>query len=217
MKLHEPSGLWFPDNEPRPQKMYDGLMKYINDMEFLLKILPPKADKRTCVQAGGHIGLWPLRLAPRFKKVLTFEPDPLAYEALLLNTQREPKIVAVQSALGEHHGVQPFSYYSGRTAVGTMSEVKQEGDLTADVLVYPLDDSYEDVAAIVLDIEGYEPWALRGARETIARCRPLIMCEMLKKSADEITSTLAEMGYLPIDNPINRKCRDVVFAFGGKA
>lgn len=215
MQLHEPSGLWFPDNEPRPQKMYDGLRKYINDADFMLSLLPPKSRKRTCVQAGGHIGMWPLKLAPYFAKVLTFEPDPLAYDALVRNTEKEPKIVCVNGAIGEHYGVQKFSYYSGRTAVGTMSEVKEEGDLSIDTLVYPLDDSHEDVAAIVLDIEGYEPWALRGARETIQRCRPLILCEMLRKSEAEIREVLASMNYLPVGNGFNSKCRDQLFAYEG--
>lgn len=216
MKYHAPSGLWFPANEPRPQKMYDGLMKYIRDSDFLLSLLQKKAASRVCVQAGGHVGMWPLHLAPRFRKVYTFEPDPLAYAALVENTRNEPKIVARHAALGEHVTVQPFSFYSGRTAVGTMTEIKDEGDLTANVWVERIDDLEEDVAAIVLDVEGYEPWALRGARRTLERCRPLVMCEMLKNSKQAITDTLAEMEYLPMDNPLNPKCRDVVFAFRGK-
>ncbi len=216
MKLHEPSGLWFPDNESRPQKMYDGLQKYINDANFMLSLLPKKAKKRLCVQAGGHIGVWPLKLAPYFSAVVTFEPDPLAFKALQRNVAGK-NILTVEAALGEATGEAEFSWYSGRTAVGTMVEVKDEGDQHSIVTVCSVDQfMYADVAAIVLDIEGYEPWALRGARQTIERCRPLILCEMLKKSAPLITSTLAEMGYQPIDNPVNRKCRDMVFAYGGQ-
>ncbi len=217
MKLHEPSGLWFPDNEPRPQKMYDGLMKYINDMDFMLSLLPKKAGKRSCVQAGGHIGVWPLKLAPHFDRVYTFEPDPYAYDALVQNTRGVKNIVAFPNALGECTDSKRFSYYSGRTAVGTMADVKREGDRETIVAVTHIDGLQLDVAAIVLDIEGYEPWALRGARQTIERCRPLIMCEMLKKSAPAIASTLAEMDYSPVDNPRNLKCRDIVFAYEGRA
>lgn len=218
MKHHAPSGLWFPDNESRPQKMFDGLMKYIRDSDFMLSLLQKKAADRVCVQAGGHVGLWPLHLAPRFRKVYTFEPDPPTYEALLMNVRNEPKIVAHHAALGEATSIRPFSYYSTRTAVGTMAEIKHEGDLLADVAVECIDNLLvdEDVAAIVLDIEGYEPWALRGARRTIERCRPLVMCEMLRNSRQPIIDTLAEMNYLPVDNPLNPKCRDVVFAFKGR-
>lgn len=215
MQLHEPSGLWFPDNELRPQKMYDGLMKYIDDSNFLLTLLPKKARKRVCVQAGGHVGVWPLKLAQHFAKVITFEPDPLVYEALKRNVEGK-NIQAINGAVGEFSAYALLSWYSGRTAVSTMASVKDEGDQHTEVAVYPIDELEADVAAIVLDIEGYEPWALRGARETIKRCRPLILCEMLVKSAQEITDTLAEMNYLPVDNPLNAKCRDRLFAYEGR-
>lgn len=215
MKLHEPSGLWFPDTEVRPQKMYDGLMKYVDDPKFFLSLLAPKAKKRVCIQAGGHIGVWPLNLAKHFREVYTFEPDPPVYEALRKNCEGTPNIVCYPAALGAECGTSELSYYSTRTAVSTMAEVKDEGDLHATVDVVSIDSLELDVSAIVLDIEGYEPWALRGAQQTIERCRPLVMCEMLRRSEEAITETMAEMDYLPVDNPLNRKCRDRVFAYKG--
>ena len=215
MQLHEPSGLWFPDNEPRQQRMYDGLMKYIEDTNFLVTLLPKKARKRVCVQAGGHIGMWPLRLAPHFSEVLTFEPDPPVFQALKRNVEGK-NIKATEGALGEYSDFALLSWYSGRTGVSTMASVKDEGDKHSTVPVYTIDELNADVAAIVLDVEGYEPMVLRGARQTIERCRPLILCEMLAKSSAEITETLAGMGYLPVDNPLNMKCRDRLFAFEGR-
>lgn len=215
MQFHKPTGLWFPDNESRPQKMYDGLMKYVEDPKFLLSLLSPGDKKRTCIQAGGHIGMWPLMLAKHFSKVLTFEPDPPVYEALRKNCEKAENVIPYFAALGAENGTAELSYYSTRTAVSTMAEIKRAGDLTALVDVMTIDSFNIDVAAIVLDIEGYEPKALLGARETIARCRPLIMCEMLARSSEAIISTLAEMDYLPVENTINRKCRDRVFAYKG--
>jgi FkbM family methyltransferase len=214
--FHGPTGLWYPWNEPRAQKMYDGLMKYVNDTALLLDLLPKAACKRACFQAGGHIGVWPLRLAPRFRTLYTFEPDPPVYAALLLNVEKQGNIEPIHAAVGERQGIKMLSYYSGRTAVSSIVDVKDEGDLHAQVTVHCIDDFDEDVAAIVLDIEGYEPWALRGAKQTIQRCRPLIQCEMLKQSKPAILQTMLEMDYFPVDNPRNRKCRDVVFAYGGK-
>ena len=215
MQLHEQSGLWFPDNEARPQKMYDGLMKYINDADFMLSLLPKKVRKRVCIQAGGHIGMWPLKLAPHFREVITFEPDPPVFQALQRNVEGK-NIRAIEGAVGEYSAYALLSWYSGRTGVSTMASVKDEGDKHSTVPVYSIDELEQDVAAIVLDIEGYEPHALRGARETIARCRPLVLCEMLEKSAQEITEVLASMGYIPVDNAHNHKCRDRLFAFEGR-
>lgn len=215
MKFHAKSGLWFPDTETRPDKMYGGLMKYRDDPKFFLSLLPPKVRKRACIQAGGHVGVWPLHLSQYFAEVYTFEPDPPVYEALRKNCETTANIVCYPAALGDTCRTGVLSYYSTRTAVSTMAEIKDQGDLHATVDIVTIDSLKLDVAAIVLDIEGFEPWALKGARDTIARCRPLIMCEMLARSTDAINETLAGMGYFPVDNPINRKCRDRVFAYRG--
>lgn len=211
----EKVGLWFPANEPRWQKSYDGLMKYMGDMDFLISLIPPKRRLGgTCVQAGGHIGLWPLKLSKYFGQVVTFEPDPIVYPALARNTSFTPNISVAQAALGAKGGMAQFSYYSGRSAVSTMAEIKDEGDLHAEVGVVALDDlKIKYLAALVLDVEGYEPQVLEGARKTIARCHPVIMCELLPKSKQAIEDTLASMGYVRHPNPAHRKDRDGVFVW----
>jgi FkbM family methyltransferase len=214
--FNESLGLWFPWTEARQQKMYDGLLKYRHDMDFMLSLLTKKARGRSCVQAGGHLGLWPLWLAPNFYAVHTFEPDPPVYDALRLNIMQAGNIDVTWGALGETNSYALLSWYSGRTGVSTMVQVKDEGDNHSEVPVYTIDSLDKEVSAIVLDIEGYEPWALRGARQTIQDYRPLILCEMLRKSAEAITETMREMDYFPVDNPRNRKCRDTLFAYGGK-
>jgi len=216
MKLHKPSGLWFPDTESHPQKMYDGLMKYIDDPKFFLSLFPERKKKQTVVQAGGHIGVWPLMLAKHFGRVITFEPDPPVFNALVANVKDVPNIAPYWGALGEEPGTRTLSYYSNKTAVSTMAETGWgNGDMKAEVDVYTIDDFREPIHAIVLDVEGYEPWVLRGARKTIKRYKPLILCEMLKRSSEAITETMKEMGYLPVVNKIHPKCRDTIFAYGG--
>ena len=55
---------------------------------------------------------------------------------------------------------------------------------------------------IKIDIEGYEWHALRGARDTLARCRPLVLVEVHPMNWAEIgespstgSRTLTELGY----------------------
>jgi hypothetical protein len=50
--------------------------------------------------------------------------------------------------------------------------------------------------AIFLDVEGYEVSALRGASETIARTRPVLMVEILPRSAEAITAHMAQIDYV---------------------
>lgn len=121
------------------------------------------------VQAGGNVGVWASHLAKRFKRVVTAEPDVINYKCLTLNV---PDNV-------EHHraafGAEPSSiglvYVEGNAGA---HYAKADGDipvLTIDSL------GLEACDLICLDVEGYEPMALRGAEQTIRRCKPVIMFE----------------------------------------
>jgi len=50
----------------------------------------------------------------------------------------------------------------------------------------------DEVACIKIDVEGYEPSVLEGARETIARCKPIVVCEINPKA-------LEAHGFVPLD------------------
>jgi hypothetical protein len=87
----------------------------------------------------------------------------------------------------------------------------------------------ERVDLIKCDVEGAEIFMLRGGRETIARHRPVLMLEMLRKWArayeyhpDEIIGLLAELGYgcwaigeegLQRFEAISEDCRETNFFF----
>lgn len=54
-----------------------------------------------------------------------------------------------------------------------------------------------------IDIEGMELQALEGARETIARCRPIIVVEALKVDRDALVAVLAGYGYTLLYGHLN--------------
>lgn len=203
--------LWFPDTELRPAKMHHALTKYIDDSDYALSLIQ-RPKELVCIQAGGHIGFWPLHLAKKFKEVYTFEPDPPCYEALLENIKGVDNIYANSCALGRGPGVASFRYWSSRTAVSAMTELEMGGDQIIDVQVMPIDGfGIQDIGLIYLDIEGYEPDALRGAQASICLWKPIVVCEMLPKAAEKIKFVLRGMDYFPIANKFHAKCRDTTF------
>lgn len=137
-------------------------------------ILANTKSQRTCVQAGGAMGVWPVGLASIFDHVYTFEAHPDNYTCLEQNTQGIENITKINAALGNSRerlqmvlppGEErnPGAYYT------------QPGDSVAQ---WRIDDlNLQECDLIYLDIEGGETDALYGAADTIARCRPLIGVE----------------------------------------
>lgn len=107
----------------------------------------------------------------RFHRYVACEPDPINFAALKSKVS-ESRITALPFAVGRTQSVVPFF------ASGTESSAVQSGAASfADCV--SLDEllNGEHPTYIKMDIEGFEPDALLGARDTIRRCRPkLAVC-----------------------------------------
>lgn len=129
---------------------------YKRHAEALQFVMPFVKVKRLAVQAGGHVGAYPIWLASHFRLVYTFEPNPVLYPALVLNTRRaDYRIIASPLSLGYQ---QKTKWSNGQV-------------ITLDSLQLPVCD------LLCLDIEGGEHLALCGALQTIERHRPVILME----------------------------------------
>ncbi|MEZ5215293.1 MAG: FkbM family methyltransferase [Ilumatobacteraceae bacterium] len=145
-----------------------------------------------CVDGGSHIGsklVEFIRLAPGVEH-LAFEPVPSKAEWLRKRFGSQAEIH--EQALGAEAGVatlsEPQSIGSGYSSLRTIHE---DDCLTYEVEVTTLDKEVGDreVGFIKLDLEGYELFALQGARETLQRCRPALQFEC------SLPDTLAGIGY----------------------
>ena len=127
-------------------------------------------NKNVVVQAGGNCGFYVKQYAELFQTVYTFEPDPVNFYCLNLNVTEE-NVFKYQACLGESHctvGLDNFMSDVGAT------HVKGEGR----VPVLLIDDlNLTSCDLIHLDIEGFEIFALRGARKTIETFKPVICFE----------------------------------------
>lgn len=128
-------------------------------------------QKRVCVQAGGHSGLYPARLSRHFDAVYTFEPDHQNMLSLAVNTRDENNILKFQAALGDKVGFIDLNRSAGGSGSNHVEGRGFIPMLTIDFLELPACD------LIYLDIEGYELQALKGARQTIQAYSPVIVLE----------------------------------------
>jgi FkbM family methyltransferase len=164
-----------------------------------LRVLAP--PNRTVVQAGGCAGFWPLSLSYMFDHVYTFEPDSANFECLRHNIQYRPNITAFHGALSDTQrligltrprlGAESWRVDEEKLGAG-LWKVEGVGDIQAVTLDTHLIDVPVD--ALVLDIEGHEPQALRGAERTIMKYRPLIWMEF-KYNQAELQTWMSEHDY----------------------
>jgi len=182
-------GLYLPD-------IMTGAARYQNGWTELMPHIKPG---RAVVQAGGHIGIFPRELSKQFDIVYTFEPDAENFACLVRNAQG-PKVFPIRAFVGDLHECRELRINSKSTGGHSVGG-------TGDVPTLRIDDLALEVCdLILLDLEGYEFFALLGAMQTIARCKPLIIVEENKKSggqgfqAGAIATLLASRAYRPIAN-----------------
>ena len=164
----------------------EDLKRLRRDLPGLDTVLRYVPGRTLAVQAGGNLGLWPKRLAVDFDRVLTFEPFPSNYAKLCHNAP-EPNIYAEMVALGdttEGVALDSQTRRDGRRKVNSGTVYVCGPGSTP---CRRLDDLSLDVCDLLcLDVEGYELHALRGAAETLGRCRPVVTVE--------VNAMLAAMG-----------------------
>jgi len=128
--------------------------------------------RRGIIQAGGNCGLYTAEYAEHFERVFTWEPDAVNFYCLVSNTP-SGNVYAHRAALGSAPG--RAGLVIDEANCGAYHVSQRPGSIPVVTI-----DSYglDDIDLIHLDMEGYEGEALTGAAETIARCRPVIACEV---------------------------------------
>lgn len=137
---------------------------------------------RVAVDVGAHIGLWSFNLARAFESVKAFEPVAAHRECFVKNVEdceEGGNVDLIGCAIGPAEA--RVSIWSNPTSSGD-SWVSGVGGIPMRTL-----DSFalQDVDLIKADCEGYEEKVLRGAFDTIARCRPIIMVEQKRDMAEK--------------------------------
>ena len=163
--------------------------------------------RRTYVDVGAHIGHYVYHALGSFKEVIAFEPRAKNYGCLTKNVEerkgklkRSATVRLFKAAVGdvEKHqaGVLWIDPSEGKNS-GAWEFVMDEDSperldiLTIDAL------KLEHCDLIKIDTQGWEGRVIQGARETVARCKPVLIVEVVNN--DNVNSGLIDsikkMGY----------------------
>jgi len=180
---------WWPEEDT---KCWEGLHRWGDVPDIIMTHVN---DKKVIVQAGGNCGLYVKKYAKHFETVYTFEPFPELFECLVRNVS-EPHVIKMQACLGNSHSLVEMDKHPDDIGGGHVGG-------SGKVPVFMIDDLNLPVCNLIhLDIEGYEPFALEGAKETLVRCRPVVAIENCEKwlarygnSLSTIEDFLKNIGY----------------------
>lgn len=136
------------------------------------------------VDVGANVGWHALHAAhlPGVEAVVAFEPDPI--NAWLFDRNRSQvaaKIVLVVAALGDRRGTAQLHRYKPSNP-GRHSIAVDHGSGSILVPLLDLDGALDDlgfgdqpIAALKIDVEGFEPAVIAGARRALARTRVVVL------------------------------------------
>lgn len=192
-------GVWVIDDDTHFKVWIEKAKRLDHDpwlVPQIVNFIPPGG---TVVDCGAYIGDHTIAYKRRVGadgRVLAFEPNPAAYACLTRNC---PDVEAYRMGLGARADSLSLSIAEGNYGA---SRIAPGGD--EQVEVRPLDSfGLDRLDVMKVDAEGFEPQVLAGARETIARCRPVLALEVQQAclaangaSFPELAGTLAGMGYV---------------------
>lgn len=135
-------------------------------------------QRRVAVDGGAHIGTWTRKMSKWFERVISFEPSPESFECLKFNVHDRPNVELRHQALGKEPGRVGMTLKGHDKAIAsgnTMAMFVTEGDEVERVTLDSL--SLDVLDFLKLDVEGSEVDAMMGAKETLLRCKPVVLFE----------------------------------------
>ncbi len=178
----------------------------------------------TVYDVGANVGFFATllsRLVGASGQVLAFEPEPENLTLLRANLdQNQCRNVTVEAcALGETPGTAIFSLDEATGSTGHLGGEPTAGELAVgtgkvrliETRVETIDVVSERLGVvpkvIKMDIEGGEIHALRGARETLTRSRPLVLSELACEQGADVVRFLDGLDYRLWDLETGRMVR----------
>jgi FkbM family methyltransferase len=167
-----------PDFDPLFWPKYDlGTWRAMHDspvtQEFLKTLMDHIPNRNIMIQAGGNCGQYVREYAKWFNTVYTFEPDPINFLCLTLNSPRN--VIKTQACLGKE---KIFIELDGHVTDDGLEAGGMHVGQKGNIPTMRVDDmNLPGCDLIQLDIEGYEYFALQGAVDTIEQYHPVIMVE----------------------------------------
>ena len=191
MRLAKDNVLWLPDGDTWSfwgTKYEIGILRKLKDT----------LGGHVALDVGAHVGIWTLRLAEHYDKVICFEPLPKHIECHEANTEKLTNVTLNKFALSNERGpniIRTMKSNSGRSSIDKefSSHMKcEEIEIHTDLLD---NHEFEVIDFMKIDVEGHELKMLEGAYNTISRHKPDIFIEVWPENVDTMFKYFEDIGY----------------------
>lgn len=173
MTQPQPQQWAIPEKETFIRQHLDHVLAEVKHLDVAL---PHVSMFATAVDAGANTGFWTGAMSRHFQRVIAFEPAPDAYQCLRRNTVSAPHVELWRAGLSDVFGISHIGDDLSRPGNLGARYLQEKGEAC---MVMPLDAlQINDLGLLKVDVEGYELWVLKGARDTIKRCRPVVILEV---------------------------------------
>lgn len=169
-----------------------------HDQWLLPRVLPYIPEGGCVIDIGAFIGDHTIAYANKvgmYGDVLAFEVNPAPFACLVYNMKRFPWVKCINEGMSDEEGVAAM-FTPGQNSGATYLILKDKENLEP-VELKPLD-NYGGLAPnfIKIDAEGYEVKILKGAKNTIAVNKPIMLIEVNSGALERAGTSTGELFYL---------------------
>jgi len=181
------------------------LSGFENEWHILQHLGP---NRGTALDIGANRGLYTLKLARLYDKVVAFEPNSAIVQELI--ALRHPKILVRDDALSSSSGnsklfipiSQAGESLDGWASLNRENLSSRSGHQEIDVPTSMLDElRVDDVTFIKMDVEGHECEVIKGGLDFLAKHRPVLLAEIRQEHLEATRSLLEGIGLRPAPLP----------------
>lgn len=144
-------------------------------------------NSKTVLDIGSNIGCTAIFFASIAKSVYAFEPSPSTFSLLEKNVSKSRKknVHSKNYGIGYENGETNLTFAPSNRSGGFVSNkiTASLGHTVERIAIKRLDDvivslGVRDIEFIKIDVEGFEGDVLRGAKQTLAKHKPVVVLEL---------------------------------------
>lgn len=171
----------------------------LNLLEQFITKKMKNSNKQIALDIGANIGNHSLFLSKYFEKVYSFEPNPITFDVLSINTKYladKKNIITYNFGLSDIENELPFIVNSDNIGGSKIISLDSKSSNPKKLLikVKKADDIdillKENISLIKIDVEGHEINSLKGAEKIIVKNKPVILFE---QGSEEIIDKKSEV------------------------